>query len=79
MRNSYAFELYQKCNTQQIVAGMGQPLGILFSSILALFDIYGIIDIDERRELFEKIILVDQIRLRQSSQDWKTTNKKQNK
>jgi hypothetical protein len=58
---------------------MGQPLGIYFSSILAIFDIYGIIDIDERRELFEKIQLIDKVRLKISSQDWKTNNKKSNK
>jgi len=46
---------------------MGQPLGILFSSILALFDIYGIIEGELRIEIFEKIQKIDEIRLRSMS------------
>lgn len=69
IRNSYVMELYQKCAHQQIVAGMGQPIGIMFTSILALFDIYDIIDKDDRRELFEKIQLIDEIRLKQATSD----------
>jgi len=56
---------------------MGQPIGILFQSILALFDIYGIIDIDERREIFEKIQIVDHIRLKSASSE--LVNKRTNK
>lgn len=56
---------------------MGQPIGILFQSILALFDIYGIIDIDERREIFEKIQIVDHIRLKSAASE--LVNKRTNK
>lgn len=42
---------------------MGEVLGINFTAIEFIFDIYGIIDPYERRLLFEKIQLVDNIRL----------------
>jgi len=69
VRNGYIFDLYQKCAHQQIMAGMGQPIGIIFQSILALFDIYGIIDTYERREIFEKIQIIDHIRLKAAASD----------
>lgn len=68
-RNAWVFDLYQKCSGQQIVVGMGQPIGILFSSIVAMLDIYNIFDSEDRIEVFEKIQLIDMIRLKLSSQE----------
>ncbi len=45
---------------------MGEVLGINFTAIEFIFDIYGIIDPYERRLLFEKIQLVDNIRWSQA-------------
>ncbi|PKP53818.1 MAG: hypothetical protein CVT92_02480 [Bacteroidetes bacterium HGW-Bacteroidetes-1] len=69
VRNSWVFDLYQKCSGQQIVAGMGQPIGIMFTSIVAMLDIYCIFDVEERVEIFEKIQLIDSIRLKMSAQE----------
>jgi hypothetical protein len=69
VRNSWVFDLYQKCSGQQIVAGMGQPIGIMFTAIVAMLDIYCIFDIEERVEIFEKIQLIDSIRLKMSAQE----------
>lgn len=66
--NHYAWELYQKVAGQVIVAGMGDVLGIKFEAIQFLFDIYGIIDKEERLELFEKIQIIDTARMQARSE-----------
>ena len=48
---------------------MGQPIGIMFTSIVALMDVYCIDDKEERIEIFEKIQLIDHIRLKHSQQE----------
>jgi hypothetical protein len=48
---------------------MGSPIGIMFTAIVALLDIYCINDPEERIEVFEKIQIVDSIRLRLSHQE----------
>ena len=68
-KNQYVLSLYHKVAGQQIVAGMGQPIGIIYQSILAIFDIYDIVNREERRELFEKITIIDSIRLKHSNSE----------
>jgi len=46
---------------------MGQPIGVMFSSIAVMMDIYGINDPEERVEVFEKIQIIDHIRLKHSN------------
>jgi hypothetical protein len=48
---------------------MGQPIGIMFSSIVAILDLYGINEFEERIEVFEKIQMIDHIRLKNSQQE----------
>jgi len=48
---------------------MGTPIGIMFTSIVALLDIYCIYDAETRIEIFEKIQIIDGIRLKQSTQE----------
>lgn len=62
--NYFAWQLYQKCSSQVIVAGMGDILGIKFEAIDFLFNLYKINNRYERKILFEKIQLVDSIRLK---------------
>jgi len=69
IKNQYVLSLYHKVAGQQIVAGMGQPIGIIYQSILAIFDIYVIVNREERRELFEKITIIDAIRLKSSNSE----------
>ena len=64
--NQFAWELYQKCSGQVIVAGMGDVLGIKFEAIEFLFNLYDIDDRDEKRLLFQKIQIIDILRLRSS-------------
>jgi hypothetical protein len=45
-----------------IVGGMGDVLGIRFEAIAFLFDLYDIMNTDERRDLFEKIMTIDGVR-----------------
>lgn len=47
---------------------MGDILGIKFEAIQFLFDIYGIIDRDERLDLFEKIQIIDTARMKARSE-----------
>ena len=68
-RNAWVFDFYQKCSSQQIVAGMGTPIGIMFTSIVAILDIYNIVNVEDRIEIFEKIQLIDSIRLKLSHQE----------
>jgi len=68
INNHLAWELFQKVSGQMIVAGMGEPLGINFLAIDFILDIYGILKRDKRREMFDKIILFDSIRLRKRSE-----------
>lgn len=62
--NTFAWELFQRLSGQVIVAGMGEPLGIKFEAIGFIFDLYGIHDDTEKIELFEKITLIDSVRLK---------------
>lgn len=59
----FAWELFQECSAQVNVAGMGDILGIKFEAVDFLFDLYNIIDRDERVRLFEKIMTIDRIRV----------------
>jgi hypothetical protein len=52
------------CASQVIVAGMGDVLGIKFEAIDFIFNLYDITDIEEKRFLFEKIQIIDIIRLK---------------
>lgn len=61
--NMFAWELFQECSAQVNVAGMGDILGIKFEAVDFLFDLYNIIDRDERVQLFEKIMTIDRIRV----------------
>lgn len=45
---------------------MGDVLGIKFEAIEFLLDLYGIDDLEERRFLFEKIQIIDIIRMKNS-------------
>ena len=60
--NHLAWELYQKVSTQVIVTGMGDIIGIRFEAIESIMNIYGIMDSEERVDLFEKIIEIDTVR-----------------
>lgn len=66
LSNRFAWELFQKCANQVIVAGMGDVLGIKFEAIEFLLNLYGVEDLESRRELFEKIQIIDTIRSRYS-------------
>jgi hypothetical protein len=48
---------------------MGDILGIRYEAIAFLFELYDIIDNEERRELFEKIMLLDGIRAKIRSKE----------
>ena len=48
------------------MAGMGEVLGIKFEAIEFLLNLYGIDDLEERRFLFEKIQIIDIIRMKNS-------------
>lgn len=61
--------MYQKVSSQVIVGGMGDVLGIRFEAIGFLLDLYDILMVDERRDLFEKIMSVDGVRAKMRSQD----------
>lgn len=45
---------------------MGDILGIKFEAIEFLLNLYGVEDLESQRELFEKIQIIDIIRLRYS-------------
>ena len=61
--NHLAWEFFQLLSGQVNTAGMGEIIGIKFEAISFVFDIYQISDALQKRELFEKIILIDQIRM----------------
>lgn len=61
--NAFAWQLFQECSSQVIVAGMGDILGIRFEAIDFLFDLYNIKDEWERECLFEKIMTIDRVRI----------------
>lgn len=61
--NIYAWQLFQECSNQVIVAGMGDVLGISFSAIDFIFNLYKIEDEWDRQCLFEKIMTVDRVRI----------------
>ena len=61
--NIFAWQLFQECSNQVIVAGMGDVLGIKFEAIDFLFNLYNINDEWEKQCLFEKIMTVDRIRM----------------
>lgn len=67
--NIFAWELWQKLSGQVIVAGMGEPLGIRFEAINFIFDLYGIEDQSYKEDLFEKILLIDSVRMGYKSQE----------
>ena len=46
---------------------MGEIIGINFSAIQFIFDLYGILDSELRVELFEKILEIDSVRTRRRS------------
>lgn len=48
---------------------MGDILGIKFEAIEFVFDLYAIHNLEERRELFEKIQIIDIIRLKRNRQE----------
>jgi len=74
--NHYAWELWQKCSSQVIVAGMGDVLGIKFEAIAFIFDLYEIYEPEERQFYFEKIQIIDIIRLKSKSSGGTITNNK---
>jgi hypothetical protein len=76
LSNQFAWELYQKCSGQVIVAGMGDVLGIKFEAIDFIFNLYCIDDPEERRFLFEKIQIIDIIRLKNSRNSSGTIGRK---
>jgi len=67
------------CATQVIVAGMGDVLGIKFEAIGFIFDLHGIDDLEEKRFLFEKIQIIDIIRLKSSRNKSATIGKQTGK
>lgn len=69
LSNHLAWDLYQKVCSQVIVGGMGDVLGIRFEAIEFLFDLYDIINTDERRDLFEKILAIDGVRAKIRSKE----------
>ena len=67
--NIFAWELWQKLSGQVIVAGMGEPLGIKFDAIGFIFDLYGIEDQLFKEDLFEKILIIDGVRMAYKTQE----------
>lgn len=55
--------MYEKLSSQVIVAGMGEALGIKFEAIDFIFNLYEITDTHEKQDYFEKIQLIDSIKL----------------
>lgn len=62
--NHLVWDLYQQVSGQVIVAGMGDVLGIKFEAIQFIFDLYGIMDRDEKLDLFNKILAIDSVRMK---------------
>jgi hypothetical protein len=73
--NLFAWELFQKLSGQVITGGMGDILGIKFEAIESLFNIYGIMDNEERLILFEKITSIDEVRIRMRSDEIRSNMK----
>lgn len=67
--NHLAWDFYNKLAGQVIVAGMGEVLGIRFEAIEAILNIYRIEDPQIRVELFEKISIIDGVRMKFKSQE----------
>lgn len=63
LSNQHAWELFELLAGQVIVAGMGDILGIKFEAIEFIFNLYQIDEAWYRQDLFEKIIVIDSIRL----------------
>jgi len=72
--NHFAWECFQKVSGQVITTGMGDLLGIKFEAISFLFELYGIIDVDDRIDLFEKIIAIDGERIKMRSLEMSRNN-----
>jgi len=62
------WSLYQKISNQVIVAGMGEVLGVKFEAIQFILDLYCINEIELRRDIFEKILKIDEIKLKKRIQ-----------
>lgn len=77
--NHLAWELYQKVSGQVIVAGMGEIIGIQFSAIEFILSIYQIYDPDVRCDLFEKILLIDTVRIKMKNGELAAKMKKEKK
>lgn len=77
--NHLPMEMYQKIQNQVIVAGMGEPLGLNQQAIINILDIYGIMDIEERKVIFDKILAIDNIRMKKLLEKNKKAKKKQKK
>jgi len=58
-----------KLGGQVVVAGMGEVLGIRFEAIESILNIYGIEDPEKRVEIFEKIVIIDSVRMKFKSQE----------
>ena len=63
-KNRFVWTLFNKLSGQVIVAGMGECLGIKFEAIDFLFDLYKINKRYERKILFDKLQLIDSIRMK---------------
>lgn len=74
MGNHLAWDIYNQCSSQVIVAGMGEVLGIKFEAIQFIFDIYEIKNAETRRDIFEKITLIDTIRIKAKNGEIRAKN-----
>ena len=74
--NQFAWDLYEKLIGQVIVAGMGDILGVKFEAIQFIFEVYQVKEPFYRQDLFEKILLIDSVRLGLINADLKKNKSK---
>jgi hypothetical protein len=64
--------MYQMVNSQWIIAGMGEPLALNYSTVLSVLGLY-IDDKEDLIEVFEKVVFLSQLDLKRMREKTKTT------
>lgn len=61
--NNVAYQMYELVSSQWIIAGMGEPVALNYSTVLSVLQIY-IKNEDEIKDCFDKIVFLSQLDLK---------------